>query len=1061
MLGFYFLRRFFMRIKTVTAGITLLLAAALLVLAGCPQEAEEYSGDVNLSSLSVDDVAARNLPQAPTTPEEWEREDFKPSEMDIAHVVFPADAFDSDGEIKGAQIHAGVPSGTEIWYIKASGGLKPSDTAWTQENSFDLKPNNSVYLQVTSADKKTQVYYRIQIHILSTEASIKSLIIGGKNTGVSDTDGALILSDVVLGAVNLAFGTENVNARIEVTKTNNGAEVQFLRVETGDAPNLENFSSLAVYDLDDGDTVYVKVIPSDGGAANYYGAVVTSRRISAVNIGGVNTPVPGAGAASLETAAAIDVLITTSEKTQDLTVVKRNAVTIEYAYGAAEFVALTEETQIDYVDGSTLSIKAKGEGFKDLYYKFAVAVKQNVATLDSVTVNTVAPGTLPTPAAAWANAASVTISLGTTAPASIAIAAVVTTGSEATVKYGYTASNTVAPEWAASGTITGTASGGYIGVEVTAEDSLVKQYYKLRLSYGSSIATLAAAPSLYIAGVPIATLGNPGTAYTAASGTTNGTISLNSTQGAIGKSVKVYVTDANVSEVVMSTNNAGTNDTTAPTFTNSVFTKTGATEWTGAITTTALTTNNRRFYIRVTAQDTVTQNFYRFQVTYQANYSVLNTLTIGGTTVAVASRGTPAGSWNASDLVPGNAFIDPVPNPLAVAFAWQTGGTNTTSYGVTSAFPPAIEPTWTTGTSPLSVADVNTGNYIWLRAVNGNYRNIYVLRVGPPPFTLTVAGQAVQFADLFTIAATGNTTVSGNPTPMTKVFLTEQQMANTVVSVTKTVSTDTVKVIKYPIPESAGTTVTTNAQTTSFGTAPENGGTFDLNPAGSVRGLPVLQVQYNGSSYYNIVARKTQDVPFTATAPVIDGELDTVWTTAVAPEITIDRIATDTTAAGLTAADRGKPAKIKVLWDDTALYYYAKVYDTDVTTAGADHNTDNIEFFKQETWTPAATGNTWTGQYRINAAGTLTGSSTAANTTAATKKFTEGSDEGYIIEARITWSASDVASWSTGGTDKEIGVEFQVAYAIASTRNAAMSWNNRFGANYQQSANAGRFVLKR
>jgi hypothetical protein len=1060
----------FMRIKTVTAGITLILAAALLVLAGCPQEAEEYSGSVSLSSLRVGDVAARNLPTAPTPREDWEQAGFNPLTMDIAHVVFPPTAFEA-GELKGVKVQAGVASGTEIWYFKAAGGLKPADNeAWTKDNTFDLKPNNSVYLQVTAADKKTQVYYRLQIHELSDENSITSLIIGNKNAKVSDTDGAAVPEDVTLGEVNLAFGTENINARIEAAKTNAGAEVQFLRVEAGASPNTGEFSALDVYDLDDGDTVYVKVTPSGGGAPFYYGAVVTSRRISAANIGGINIPLPDAGAVSAETATPILVSLTLSSQTTELSVVKRDAASIDYAYvpagGTLAYAPLTEETEITYADNGVLYLKVKAEGFKDLFYVFTVESKRDIATLDSATINTVAIATLPTSATTWANAAAQIYPFGATRPAAVSLAATVTPESRATVRYGISTTTAAPSTWSDSGSFTTFNSGDYVGVEVTSENGLVVQYYKWRLSFGSTVGELRAEPAVYAAGVPNASNGTLRAGTWNATGGSNGAIYLNNTQTALGKSFVVYTSDATVTEVAYGNNNT-TNDTTAPNAWN-VLTRdpTDPTRWTGAWAGTAIA-NNRRIHIRVTAQDAVSQNFYRIQVTYQANYSNLNALAIGGTTVAAASRGTPAGSWNASDLVPGNYFIDTIPDPLALTFTWQTGGTNATSYAVTPVFPPAAEPTWTTGAaSPLSLAGVNAGSYIWIRGINNtnssnSYRNIYVIRVGPPPFTVTVAGQPIQFADLFTVNAAGNTSVGGTPTPMTKVFLSEAEMAATVVTVTKSIPTDTVKVIKYLIPESTGTTLNTTAQAALFGTAPEGGGTFNLNPIGSERGLPVLQIQYNGSSYYNIVARKTQDIPFATTPPAIDGELDPVW--ASAPEITIDRVATDTSS--LTAGtDRGKPAKIKVLWDNDALYYYARVYDSQITTAGADHLADCIEFFKHEgNWTPTTTGNAWTGQYRINAAGTLTGSSSASNTTAFTTTFQEGSDAGYIIEAKVTWSAAaaTVADWSTGGTDKEIGVEFQVAYSIGSTRNICMGWNNRFGANYQQCANAGRFILKR
>jgi hypothetical protein len=1071
--------------KKVKAGIALLFATVLLVLAGCPQEeAEEYSDDVSLRSITVANTPARGIPQG--IPRAlWEIEDFKASTMDIAHVVFPLDRFDTEGYLRSAQVAVGVAEKTEIWYFKTSGGLKPADDAqWTQQNTFDFKDSDSVYLQVTSANKKKQAYYRIQIHAISTEASIKALIIGGKNTSITDVDGSLDLNTVTLGAVNLAFGIENINARIEATKADNGADVQFLRVEADQTPDPVNFSATAVYNLDDGDIVYVKVTSSTGETIYYYGATVTSLRLSAVNIGGININITGSGSPNADTADEIPVLITTSSKLPDLVVTQKPGVSIEYAYGQPEYLALTDETEIEYVDSSILYIKAKADGFKDIYYKFAVAVKQNIATLQSATINSAySPEELPTPAATWAAAAAMIYPLGGNVPTTVTLAAIVTAGTNGTVKYGKSASNTATPEWGESGAFSSPNSGDYIGVEVTAEDGLVKQYYKWRLSFGSNVAGLKDAGALYIAGVPNASLGTSAGTYNG-TGITSGAIYLNSTQTAIGKSVVVYTSDTTVSAVEISSNNI-TNDTTAPNAWAIALTRdsTDGTKWTGAWAGTALA-NNRRFYIRVTAQDTVTQSFYRFLVTYQANYSILSALTIDNTTVVAASRGTPAGSWNAGDLVPGNYFTNnPIPNPLPVTFTWQTGGTNATSYAVTSVFPPASEPTWNTGTTPLSVSGVTAGNYIWIRGINNtnsnnSYRNIYVIRVGPPPFTATVAGQALAFTDLGTaIAPTGNTNVGGNPTPMGKIFLTEQEMASVAVSTSTAIVGDAVKVISYRIPESGGTTVNTTAQVGAYSSA-TNGGTFNLNAGDTERGLPVLQFQHTGagstaSTYYNVVPRKSATVSFASTAPVIDGELDAIWNTAT--EITIDRVATDTTATGVAAAtDRGRPAKVKLLWDDTGIYYYARVYDSNIGVTGTDYNRDCIEFFKHENWTSAnpPTGNNWNGQYRIDASvsgvagANLSGDATASNTSGFLRLMQDSvadADKGYIIEAKINWTAAagTVAGWSTGENIKEVGIEFQIAYSIGSTRNVCMSWNNRFGANYQQSANAGRIILTR
>jgi hypothetical protein len=1562
-----------MRRKKVKAGMTLLLGAALLILAGCPQEvAEEPSEETAIRSVSIDGDVLQ-ITQAGTPLEEWSSPDFDETTMDTIRFPINPSFFDSDGELKDAVIDIKSGSGAEIWYNQQSGGKRPADNdpGWTKENVFDLKVGDTLYIQIVSANKKVMTYYRVQILAINNNGTLKALRIGGVDTGISPGSGAGNLTDLVLGNAVLTFGTHNIDAKIVPVKSDAGAALKYQVVKAGGTVSADSFIDTDQYTLDDGDTVYVKVIPLTGEPV-YYGAVISTRRISVLNIGGTVVAVDDNGAKTLAGLTPVDdIVLLQQTMTNTLTVVKSSAAQVEYAFvspgadPASAFVPLTDETAITWSDGD-LYVKVKAEGFDDVFYKVGVSVRSNnrniasvsidlgggvtiaatdvglgmtttttatatntvnvvpsnqgwiwittpqavamagknvtvtledpqaqvlkyavgnlgstmvawgtgfdssvsnqfaaalntgvsgssvqtmyilvqagtgdlwayrlelrvmsndatlsaisvggrtvsnptsdpisasgaastataptlgvtignsttesvgitvtkvnnysrqafgrgaspsgdsffqeyaafnnvvnndilwvrstsydetvslyykiqvsiksddvtltgikigtisvtdpgsgqsgmnvtfvnqasdtvvnaadmtanasvtvnlndpgarvtgymivaanynftnpapvfttvadaatvsrvctfthdaaitdgqhliirvageddsiwyyrvpviqgdIATLTSVTVDgisgtlgtpdtvpaSVTKGTitidpavlaagaqvvavktaaastvkyavtaaaatpasgdfgtsdtlmgitntdviwlqvisqnesvtnyygltveakqniatlasasldidslspLPDPAATWAAAEATIYSYDTPIPASVVLSAIAAAGSNATVQYGSSASENQ-PTWGSSGTFNGLSSGNYIGVKVTAENGVTAQYYKWRVSYGNSDATLVAAPAIYIAGVPNASNGVARSAYNG-SGITSGAIYLNSTQSTIGKSIVVNVTDPNVLNVAFSTTNTTTDAANPAAWAQLTRDSSVPTRWTGTWSGTALA-NNRRFYIRVTAEN-AEQLFYRFLVTYQANYTVPSAITIGGSAVAAANRGTPAGSWNAADLAPGLHIMSSVPDPLAVSVTWNTGGTNTASYAVTATFPPASEPSWE---SSASLAGVQSGNYIWIRGVNStnsnnSYRNIYVIKVGPPPFTVTVASQALEFADLgSTIAATGNTNVGGNPTPMGKIFLTEAQMASVAVSATPASVGDSIKVISYRIPESGGTTINTTAQASDF-TSAASSGTFNLADTYPTRGLPVLQFQYtpqgsSTSTYYNLVVRKTQDIPFAATPPVLDGESDdAVWATA--PEITIDRVATDTTTSGVAAAtDRGRPAKVKILWDNTGIYYYARVYDSNIGTSGTDYNRDCIEFFKHEGWTAASTGNTWNGQYRIDASLTgstlsLSGDANNSNTTGFLKLIqgtdVAEADRGYIIEAKINWStaAATVAGWSTGGTDKEIGIEFQIAYSIASTRNVCMSWNNRFGGNYQQAANAGRLVLKR
>jgi hypothetical protein len=764
-------------------------------------------------------------------------------------------------------------------------------------------------------------------------------------------------------------------------------------------------------------------------------------------------------------------------------VVKENAqAAVQYAVNGGAFA---DTASLTVSNGDAIYIKVVSENTSvTQYYRINVVTASDDATLSSLTIGGVPVTSLGTPGANYTSqgagatvAGAVTLS---SAQAALGTAVAAPTVAGATIAYGTSTSNNTAPvNWGPTGTgLTITGNNTRVAVRVTALDGTIR-FYKILVTIQTGGASANATISSFaIGGVPannLVTAAIPGATWNDGD-IVNVAISLNSTQAAAGKALKVVAAESSVSKVEWSETGA-TSDGTEPTAWNVMTQDTGTATWRGALVA-AQTTTNRRLYLRVTAEDTTTVNYYRVQVTYGANYGVVNTLTIGGTSVAVGNRGTPSGSWDDPAPVAGTvSFIGASSASITVAQTWSYNtGTNTVTYAVTSSFPVAVEPSFASSNT-LTVSD---GDYVWLRTVNGNYRNTYVVKVTltPPPFTITVAGKAPSKFTYTTIAS-GSDYASGTyanvsvaPAAIQGIFdLTEAELTSAAVVVTLADGTAEGYIGKITYPDTTGTSDTVPIPTlTSGGTQT---GT-NLSATLSFSGKDILQIQVTPSSgtavSYLFYVRKNVSVPYTASPPVIDGTLDaTLW--ASAPEITIDRVFNgDTSNLSVADYDPARPTKIKLLWDETGLYMYARVWDTNIGTAAANHNTDCIEAFIAEVYNPgnSGTASAWTsndtaanngGQYRIDAANnksgdpsntTITGRINSAVTTVA-----ETGEEGYIIEAKINWATAS-SNFING---KVIGADFQQAYAIGSTRNVVKIWNNFFHGSYQKAASAGILTL--
>ena len=171
--------------------------------------------------------------------------------------------------------------------------------------------------------------------------------------------------------------------------------------------------------------------------------------------------------------------------------------------------------------------------------------------------------------------------------------------------------------------------------------------------------------------------------------------------------------------------------------------------------------------------------------------------------------------------------------------------------------------------------------------------------------------------------------------------------------------------------------------------------------------IPVIKTDENGF---------TEDGKIVGTygTPVIDGEIDAVWSKA----IEIKPPHTNNAAVKATAT-------FKVLWDDSALYVLAQVNDPNMTLEpGQAHEKDSIEVFLDENNDKTSSYGSDDLQFRVNYGNVQSSGNGDLSRFYTATKTGEGQ---YLIEARV--QLQNVAA-----NDKIYGIELQVNDGIGTSR---------------------------
>jgi hypothetical protein len=481
-------------------------------------------------------------------------------------------------------------------------------------------------------------------------------------------------------------------------------------------------------------------------------------------------------------------------------------------------------------------------------------------------------------------------------------------------------------------------------------------------------------------------------------------------------------------------------------------------------------TANDFLYVKVTAEDGTTVNYYKFQITTATANANLSTLTVAGES---ASIGSPAATWD-TITTPGNVSLTNAQKTDAkvVGIAAATTGT-TIRYAKVANVPGAGAPTFAAADT-FTFAD---GDFLYIEvtAADGVTKQIYKVEI---EIGRNADLASITFGTRTANLGTGAATLAG-VTAGYVVFTQEQPAAGFMVTITPE---DSGATIAY----AAGAANLTDAAITTAYTAavaiPVNDTEFLFVKVTSAGGTVV--------KYYRIRVGHMQKAFIKAGSPEIRASsakyIDPLWNDPDLEVYQINKIApfNDTTNAYLTQAEqhpRYTYGTAKAMWDLDGMYLYVDVIDPEVTdttlpavtanTTSNAHERDSFELFINEkadsfTSTPGTQAEfvEFSGQYRVGADGFLSGHGpnalaafTAFNKASAWKK---DDGTGYIVIMQAPWlHASETGLEPVDG--KEIGFELQInACTEEAARDGVMVWNNIAHSNYQTNTAYGVATLR-
>ncbi|MDR1277386.1 MAG: hypothetical protein LBK02_01400 [Treponema sp.] len=592
------------------------------------------NNDVSLTSVTIGSVAVSNIGTGGTAVN-------VAATFRGAIAINPALAAQTGLAVK-AMPTAGSNATITGYAIVASTQNNPTFSTPGSDGAFTTTAaiTNGQHLFVrVEAETGTLYYYRIVITVLSSNADITAITVGGLAATLGTPQNALWAGTDNTGTVIIPTREASPTATSVAVTGSTGVVASWAKAANASAiPADGDFRIGSVAGgLAKDQYLFVKAVSSDGTVSQYYKILVSDVKsdviaLSSVTVGGVTATLGGtngAGGTAVNVAANARgaVAIPSAGAAIGARIVATplagsNAAITGYAVVASNqnnptFVTPSSDgtftTTAAIATTNHLFVRVEAEIGALYYYRIVITVQSNVATLTAITVGGVAASALGTPQnAPWAgtdNTGTATIPISAAAPNNTSIATTATQ-TNAVRTWAVAANATTIPaDSAFSGTtpITGGVTvGNYIFVKSVSQDSSTTLYYKILVSdVKSNVVSLS---GVTIGSVAAGTIGTGGTAVNVGTGAgLRGAITISGTQaGQTGLTVKATPTTG--SNATITGYAVATSNTTNPTFI--------APDASGEFTTTAVIANTNHLFVRVQAE-IGTLYYYRIVITVQ------------------------------------------------------------------------------------------------------------------------------------------------------------------------------------------------------------------------------------------------------------------------------------------------------------------------------------------------------------------------------------------------------------------------------------------------------------
>ena len=377
--------------RIAMAGVALI---ALLFVVSCPQppEPEPVVTVVKSDKALLTGITFASIPNVGEIPAplDWSSGSFSADSPTGSVVV------NNLSLLTGAHVTATVSAGATVKYAKAtSASTKP--TNFLDLGQITVAQNNYLYFKVTAEDEKVINYYRFcitYVPILSSEAGLNSLTIGGKSATLGTPAATWNGANIVAGAVGF---TSVGSFTVTPLAKDSLAAIKYAKA-AGTATPTFSTTNVVVFTASEltGSFIYVEVTAQDGTTKLVYKIAVTitlssNANLTAITIGGVSasfgTPnaswnVAAAGAASFDNASQLN-------SAQVLAVKADANAAMRFAYVAppgTDTPTFASTSVFDMASGGVVYIEVTAEnGTSKLVYKVEVIVTvplSDDATLD-------------------------------------------------------------------------------------------------------------------------------------------------------------------------------------------------------------------------------------------------------------------------------------------------------------------------------------------------------------------------------------------------------------------------------------------------------------------------------------------------------------------------------------------------------------------------------------------------------------------------------------------------------------------------------------------------------